>query len=151
MTSDVANPQSGPVLTGFSHLSLSVTDLDRTLGFYRDVLGAPVLAEPYDSGPRFKGRTALVLVGALGLDLQQHDTNDGALFDAARTGLDHLAFSAESMTDLEGWADRLERAGVEHSPVRQAGPGFMFDFEDPDGIQLEFYFTDPALPITFTT
>lgn len=43
MTSDVANPQSGLVLTGFSHLSLSVTDLDRTLSFYRDVLGAAQL------------------------------------------------------------------------------------------------------------
>ena len=138
-----------PALTGISHLSLSVRDLDRSLAFYRDVLGAPVLAEPYVS-PHFEGgRIALVLIGVTGLDLQEHARNDGHRFDPAHSGLDHVAFTAESMADLEAWAARLDRAGVHHSPIREAGSGAMFDFQDPDGIQLEFYFLDRSRPLVF--
>jgi glyoxylase I family protein len=137
-------------VTPVSHLSLSVTDLDRSLAFYRDVLGAPVLAAPYDGEPQFKGRIALVLIGAVGLDLQEHADNTGEPFDPDHTGLDHLAFSVESRHDLERWAGLLDEAGVAHSPLRDAGPGTMFDFQDPDGIQLEFYFLDPTRPLAFT-
>jgi catechol 2,3-dioxygenase-like lactoylglutathione lyase family enzyme len=59
--------EPAPDLAGLNHLSLSVTDLDRSIAFYRDVLGAPVLAEPYDGAPQFEGRIALVLAGTVGL------------------------------------------------------------------------------------
>jgi len=137
-----------PALTGFSHLSLSVTDLDRSLAFYRDVLGAPVMAEPYVH-PRFEGRLALVLVGGTGLDLQEHARNDGEKFDPARTGLDHLGFSAESMAELEAWAARLDDARIRHSLIREVDSGAVFDFQDPDGIQLEFFFLDLSRPLVF--
>jgi len=139
-----------PALSGFNHLSVSVTDLDRSLAFYRDVLGATVLAEPYDGTPQFDGRIALVLVGTVGLDLQEHEQNDGAPFDPVRTGLDHLGFNAASAAELDLWVRLLDEAGVGHSPIREAGPGLMFDFQDPDGIQLEFFFIDPDRPTTFT-
>jgi glyoxylase I family protein len=125
-----------------NHLSLSVADLERSLAFYRDLLGTPVLVEPYD-GVRFAGRIALVRIGSLGVDLQEHAANSDERFDPARTGLDHLGFAAASRAELDGWAARLDDAHVKRSPIRDIDVGFMFDFEDPDGIQLEFLFVDP--------
>jgi glyoxylase I family protein len=126
-----------------NHLSLSVADLDRSLAFYRDLLGTPVLVEPYD-GVRFDGRIALVRIGSLGLDLQEHTANGDERFDPARSGLDHLGFAAGSVAELEAWAARLDDARVQRSPIRDIEVGWMFDFEDPDGIQLEFLFVDPG-------
>jgi glyoxylase I family protein len=133
----------GPPIAGVSHISLSVTDLDRSLEFYRDLLGAPLLFEGFPDGEvTFPGRIACVLLGIVGLDLQQHDANEGERFDPSRAGLDHLALAVNAYAELEAWMSKLDEAGVAHSPIRQTGPAFMFDFCDPDGIQLEFVWVD---------
>jgi glyoxylase I family protein len=98
---------------------------------------------------------AIVALGATGLDLFEHVDNDQEPFDPARTGLDHLGFAAESMEELQAWADWLNRCGMHHSGVRDIVPGdtggiepepigAMLDFRDPDEIQLEFLFLDNA-------
>jgi len=142
MTDESGRPRQ----SGFSHLGLSVTDLDRTLAWYCDVLGAVVTVDPYP-GDRasFSGRMAILLVGTLILDLYQHTANGGERFDPPRTGLDHCAFRADSYADLEQWARWLDTKGVERSEIRETGGvGWMFDFVDPDGLQIEFLFLDQA-------
>jgi catechol 2,3-dioxygenase-like lactoylglutathione lyase family enzyme len=121
-----------------------VTNLERSLKFYRDLLGAPLLYEGFPNDEvTFAGQIACVLLGGVGLDLQQHDANMGAQFESSTTGLDHLALSVPTRGDLEAFATLLDEAGVVHSPIREAGPILMFDFCDPDGIQLEFCWSDP--------
>ncbi|HUP73567.1 MAG TPA: VOC family protein [Acidimicrobiales bacterium] len=62
-----------------------------------------------------------------------------------RTGLDHVAFLAESFEDLEAWARWLDAREVPHSEIRHAGSvATLFDFTDPDGIQIEFIFVNRA-------
>ena len=126
-------------LEALTHLSLSVTDLERSLAFYRDVLGLRVFAEPYD-GTVFEGREAMVLVGSTAICLQAHTANAGSSFDPTRTGLDHLAFQVATTEQLEDWAQRLTAHGVEHAGVRPL-PGFgsFIELRDPDGIQLELH------------
>jgi glyoxylase I family protein len=89
---------------------------------------------------------AVLLIGPHILDLYQHDANGGERFDPARTGLDHFAFIPDSYPDLEQWARWLDTKGVERSEIRevQGGLGGMFDFVDPDGLQIEFLFLDTA-------
>lgn len=130
---------SGPRISGFTHVSLSVSDLERSLGFYRDVLHLPVLREPYD-GTVFDGREAMVVAGRSALCLQAHALNDGEGFDPRRTGLDHLAFAVRSVDDLHDLASRLDDAGLEHSGVKPLpGFGHFIELRDPDGIQLELH------------
>jgi glyoxylase I family protein len=133
-----------PQQVGVSHLGISVADLDRTVTFYCDVLGATLARPPYGGdSASFSGRMALVYLGKLAIDLYQHAGNSKERFDPARTGLDHLALVAQSFEDLEGWAGWLDHHRVPHSEIRASGDvGAMFDFVDPDGIQLEFFFLD---------
>ena len=126
-------------LTRLTHLSLSVTDLDRSLAFYRDTLGLPVFVPPFD-GEVFDGREALLLVGGMALNLQAHERTSGDGFDPTRTGLDHLAFSVPTTDDLQSWAQHLTSRGVAHSGIKPVpGYGVMIELRDPDGIQLELH------------
>jgi glyoxylase I family protein len=104
-----------PSITGITHVSLSIGDLDRSLAFYQGVLGLPYLIEPFEV---FEGREAILLFPSeLGLCLQQHRGNPVASFDARRTGLDHLSFQVVSAEMLEAWSSRLDAFRIEHSGV----------------------------------
>lgn len=130
-----------PALSGISHLSLSIRDLDASVAFYRDILGLTVFVEPYD-GEVFAGRQALLLAGRVVVGLQQHDANEGVPFDPTRTGLDHLSFHVASREELDAWSAWLDDGDVEHSEVKQVGDlGWMIELRDPDGIQLELFAT----------
>lgn len=120
-------------------MSLSVSDLDASLRFYRDVLGLRILADPYD-GEVFEGREAMLLAGRTALCLQCHAANTGAKFDPSHTGLDHIALAVASSEDLEAFADHLTSQGIEHSGVK-ALPGFgdFIELHDPDGVLVELH------------
>jgi len=133
--------EGAPAIKGVSHVSLSVSDLEQSLAFYRDVLGLAVLVEPFD-GLVFEGREAMLLAGRIVLNLQAHAANDGSHFDPRRTGLDHLAFHVSDQVALTAFADRLNERGVEHSEVKRVpGYGWMIELCDPDGIQIELFTT----------
>jgi hypothetical protein len=77
------------------------------------------------------------------MDINQFSGHDGTGFDVTRTGLDHLALTAGSRDALEDRACWLDANDIARSAIREIpGPvvGAMFDFVDPDGIQLEFIF-----------
>jgi glyoxylase I family protein len=134
-----------PDQVGLSHLGLSVSNLDRSISFYCEVLGAILARAPYrGDSPAFSGRMAVVVIGSLVMDLYEHSSNGDDRFDPTSTGLDHLALVAQSAEDLQRWMRWLDLQKVEHSEVRTAqGMGSMFDFNDPDGIQWEFLYLDP--------
>ena len=108
------------------------------------MLGGQVDREPNPGDSTdFAGQMALVRFGSIGLDLFEHGANQREMFTPTRTGLDHVAFSTSSIDELERWAARLDAMAVSRSPIRNAdGVVTMFDFCDPDGIQLEIVFLD---------
>ena len=135
-----------PAIAGVNHVGISVTDLERSIRFYCDVLGAAMVRKPFGGDRGFSGRMAVLALGSHILDLFEHTANEGEHFAPARTGLDHIGLSATSTDELNAWADWLDRCDVKHSVIREVekNMGAMFDFVDPDGIQLEFLYIDTA-------
>jgi glyoxylase I family protein len=125
-------------IKGFTHVSLSVTDLDRSLAFYRDVLGLPVFVDRFD-GSAFDGEEIMLLAGRTALCLQAHRETTGERFDPRRTGLDHVALAVESIEEL-GIRRAAHERGIEHSgilPITRFG--HFIELRDPDGIQVELH------------
>ena len=60
-------------------------------------------------------------------------------FDPTVTGLDHLAFTVPTRSDLEAWVEHLEKKGITHSGIIDVPPGGILNFKDPDGIALAFF------------
>lgn len=130
-----------PPVSGLHHLSLTVSDLDRSVPWYCDVMGFRQLGEDHHVE---EGRT-VVLTQRTGfvLLLQEHKAHEGSTFSEFRPGLDHLAFRVPDRRALEQWRDRLEGHRVEVQPVLEEEYGTVLIFRDPDRIQLEL-FVDPA-------
>ncbi|MFC9295852.1 VOC family protein [Streptomyces sp. NPDC057011] len=124
----------GTLRTG--HVGLNVTDLDRSLAFYRDALGFALLGEGKEEGRRF---AFLGQDGELVLTLWQQA--EGAFVPAA-AGLHHLAFSTGGIEEVREYEARLRELGVEFAydgvvaHREGAASGGIF-FHDPDGIRLE--------------
>ncbi|GGY30890.1 VOC family protein [Streptomyces omiyaensis] len=119
-----------------AHIGINVTDLDRSLRFYGEALGFEVIGSGDADGRRhaFLGRG-----GSLVLTLWQQAEGG---YDAARAGLHHLAFEAESIEKVREAEARLKALGVPfaHDGVvahrEGAASGGIF-FHDPDGTRLE--------------
>ena len=127
-----------PTALATGHVGLNVTDLDRSLTFYRRALGFEVQAEGTDADRRwaFLGRDGKLLV-----TLWQQA---GDAYGAGRAGLHHLSFQVESIEDVEDVQAALDELGAEflYDGVVPHGEGVSSGgifFTDPDGIRLEVY------------
>lgn len=134
-------------IRGLFESHLTVADLDRSVAFYRDILGLP-LASVFPSR-----RVAFHWVGAPGhAMLGLWETGTGP----QRMSL-HIAFTVE-LRDLLTAADRLRLAGIapldmDANPVSEPVvlawmPAAALYFRDPDGNLLEFLsmLSDEPLP-----
>jgi catechol-2,3-dioxygenase len=127
-----------------NHAVLYVRDLERSLEFYRDILGFL----PIPMGPAgFSGAAFLQAPGSTNdHDLGLFAIGAGAApSGAGRTsvGLYHLAWEVDTLSDLAELADRLSAAGAlvgssDHSTTKSLYA------QDPDGIELEIAWIVPA-------
>ena len=124
-----------------AHLRLTVTDIERSRHFYESVFGWPVLLEiPAGADEATRARYDFLFGGVI------YDMGHGLLglrpagadvFDENRTGLDHLAFKVDGVTDIRSAAAHLDELGIAHEPVKDIGPAYILEFRDPDNIALE--------------
>jgi len=124
-------------ISGIHHISLTVTDIERSVPWYVEVFGFEKLME--EQHPDGSGYA--VVLGppdwSLCVGLHVHATNDRARFAEARTGLDHVSFLVSGHAELQAWEAHLGALGIEHSPIADR-PGYsVLVFRDPDHIQLE--------------
>src|SRR4051794_3298198 len=137
-----AAPAPPAAVPSIHHLSLTVTDLARSLAWYSDLLGlVKIMDEPHEGGH------AIVLMQpevGLFVGLHQHVANGGEAFAETRTGLDHVSFAVPDRAALVAWQQRLHERGVVHSPIADVSYGSVLVLRDPDNIQLEFI--APAQP-----
>ena len=144
----------------FSHIGLSVPDLDRAVEFYRDVLGFYVIMPPTlitDDGTDIGvmcndvfgegwGRVRiahLATADRIGFELFEFPENEkpGNNLPYRQVGLFHFAIQDP---DIEGLLERIVAAGgKQRMPVRKYHPGDkpyrMVYVEDPFGIVFELY------------
>lgn len=132
------------------HIRLAVTDVQRSVAFYTEVLGFDVAVDappPSDDEHHeslvdsLQGGVILmhegIFIGLRPVDAERATAGDR--FDPLRVGLDHVSFSVPTRADLDVAMRRLEERGVQHGPIRELVPlGLSFlAFFDPDGIALE--------------
>ncbi len=126
-----------PAIRHVLESALYVDDLDRAVGFYRDVLGLEIESR----GPRL---TAMKAGGAtLLLLFLRGGTTQGVTFYGGRipphdgAGPIHVGLAIEG-GELEAWERRLAEHGVEvESRVSWERGGKSLYFRDPDGHSLE--------------
>jgi len=120
------------------HVGINVTDLDRSVTFYRDALGFEPLAVNSEGEHRY---AFLGTGGTLRLTLWQQ--SDGR-FSPETPGLHHLSFEAASIEEVRTVEAALKALGTEfaHDGVVAHGEGTASGgifFTDPDGTRLEVY------------
>jgi catechol 2,3-dioxygenase-like lactoylglutathione lyase family enzyme len=129
-----------PISTGFNHVATLTTDMNRTVHFYEDALGAEVRGEvlPRDDHPWMKvvdigGGAALNIFEVAAEEIIGERRRQGH-----RGAVDHFAFAVDSRATLERVSERLSAAGAQEvGEVQQLGTTLSVFFRDPDGMELE--------------
>ncbi|MGW1339979.1 VOC family protein [Kribbella sp. NPDC002412] len=120
-----------PSFSGIDHLSLTVTDLDRSERFYTEVLGLMPLM---DFGI---ARTYIDRPTSFIQSLVKHEAGTAKPFSELHTGLDHIGLNAASRDELVEWERRFDEYGVTYTPIRDMEFASHLNFRDPDNIALE--------------
>lgn len=129
------------VVAGYHHVSLTVTDLARSMRWYEQVLGARKVADRTGEGWI---RSVMRSDGGLTVGLTVHEGGpaDGR-FDHRHVGLDHFAIACADADVVRDWVDHLDALGVTHGPVEEPGYATVVTARDPDGIAVEFFAPAP--------
>jgi catechol 2,3-dioxygenase-like lactoylglutathione lyase family enzyme len=142
-------------VTRIDHVGITVSDVDRALGFYRDLLGLRVIADQIVSESEV---AELLGLDSVQLRIADLDSGDGRIveliqyleplgrritYESSDSPTTHIAFT---VGDLATVGERLTRAGatiVSRRPIAISEPGGSFDgavclyVRDPDGVILE--------------
>jgi catechol 2,3-dioxygenase-like lactoylglutathione lyase family enzyme len=125
-----------PVLDGVHHLKLPVTDLGRSIAWYRERLGYDVELEFTEDGA-LAGVAMRHPNGGPRLALRR----DPARCSAA-AGFDYFSIGVPDKQEIDALADRLTRLGDSHAGVHFASIGWILPgLHDPDGHEVRFYTT----------
>jgi catechol 2,3-dioxygenase-like lactoylglutathione lyase family enzyme len=135
--------ENAPVLAGIHHVKLPVTDLARSLEWYRSRLGYQVQLEFVEQGTLMGCALAHP---AGGPDLALRLDPDRA---RAAAGFDYFAIGVSDKAGMDRLAGRLDELGQAHAGVHRATMGWILpEVLDPDGHALRFYtiehHTDPT-------
>ncbi|MFV2084444.1 VOC family protein [Micromonospora sp. LOL_021] len=127
-----------------NHAVLYISSLDRSLAFYRDVLGFSVVPMTPDG---FSGAAFLQAPGStndhdLGLfEIGGHAAPSGA--GRGTVGLYHLAWEVDTLDELELLATRLAAAGALVGTSDHGTTKSLYG-RDPDGLEFEVVWLVPA-------
>ncbi len=129
---------------GVNHLAMVTNDMEKTVRFYRDVLGMDVVGT---IGGEVGGKPMRHYFFSLGTGscIAFFEWTDVELPASKPSGepasgrqFDHVSIGVESEEDLLGLQKRARAAGVPASDLVDHGAMRSIYFEDPNGISLEF-------------
>ena len=134
-----------PAINGFGHIDLTVSDVERSVRWWEDVMGFKLAVTDQRQG--FKVCNVLHPSSLFAIGLVEHSDRATDRFDERALGLDHLALRVPDRAALDAWAKHLDHLGIAHSGVQEENGGPLIVFRDPDNIQLELWAFDPALVV----
>ena len=131
----------------FNHVGISVSDIERSIGFYRELLGMEQLCEVFPFGgeqfsqimdiPGVEGRMCMIGRGSLQLELFEFSNPEPAgknpEYPVSDRGYSHFGVEVD---DIDATYEKLRAADVRiHSPVMTfVGGGMRAAYcRDPDG------------------
>jgi catechol 2,3-dioxygenase len=120
------------------HVHLKVADLERAIGFYRDVLG-------FELTQRYGDQAAFLSAGGYHhhIGLNTWESEGGAPPPPRSTGLYHLAILYPTRAELADALRRLMKAGVPLDGASDHGVSEALYLRDPDGNGVELYWDRP--------
>jgi len=139
------------MINGIHHTSFTVSDMERSIRFYRDILGMRVTWDSKAAGVPFKGPIADKVTGCPGteqrlvflatgdsrIELVEYTPTGKPLVDnkAGDTGSAHVCFKTDNIQKLH--QKLLENKVRLHCDPQDIGFAKVMYFRDPDGIVLE--------------
>jgi catechol 2,3-dioxygenase-like lactoylglutathione lyase family enzyme len=126
-----------PTLDGVHHVKLPVTELDRSIDWYRSRFGYQVVIVFRSEGKR-GGVTMAHPDGGPMLGLVESPEKA-----RAAAGFDYFSVGVPDRARLVALAEHLTRLGEQHAGVHFATAGWILPMlHDPDGHEIRFYSTE---------
>ena len=130
--------------TRIGHVHLKVADLERALGFYRDVLG-------FEVTQRYGSQAAFLSTGGAKrpngyhhhIGLNTWESRGGSPPAPGTTGLFHSAILYPTRAALADALQRLQRANIPLDGAANHGVSEALYLRDPDGNGVELYWDRP--------
>lgn len=144
------------MISGMNHVGISVADLDRSIEFYRNILGMEVVAQAEFAGEAYErvlgltgvtGKAALLRLNSMQLELFQFNHPIPQQADPNRPVSDHgITHFCIQVTDIHSEHLRLAAAGVRFHCAPQVffGGALATYGRDPDGNVFELLDTGKA-------
>ena len=129
---------AAPADTRIGHVHLQVTDLDKALGFYRDILGFRVMQ-------RFGNQAAFIAAGGYHhhIGLNTWNSLGGPPARKHGAGLYHTAILYPTRADLAQAVRQLQAANYPITGSADHGVSEAIYLDDPDGNGVELYWDRP--------
>jgi glyoxylase I family protein len=125
-------------LTGLHHITLISADLERSIAFYRDVLGLGIVRDrPSDDDPGVRHVWFGAVDGTPGrlVSIMEYPHLPAGVVGTGST--QHFALAVETVEELDAWRTYLVDQNVECSEVFDRGGFRSLYLRDPDGHVIE--------------
>ena len=139
------------MINGIHHACFTVSNMERSILFYRDILGMKVLWDSVEARVRYKGEISDRITGCPGteqhivylgigkdfLELVEYTPEGKPLVNnrASDVGAAHVCFKTENIQEL--YEKLVANGGVVHCTPQKGISNWVMYFRDPDGIILE--------------
>ena len=121
-------------IAGIHHITLLVADVERSLAFYRNLLGMRLVKQTVNdddqSARHFIFGDAEGRPGTLITCLEYPDLDEGTV---GRGSTHHFALAVESEAELAAWRDYLISRGIPTTEVMDRSDFKSIYLRDPDG------------------
>lgn len=122
-------------LTHIQHVKVPVSDLPRSVRWYRALLDLELTYEFREDGV-LRGASLLHRGGGFSIALRDRRAIPGR---PELRGFDPFAVGVASRQTLDELVERCDGLGVEHRGVEERVDGSVLDVADPDGTVVRFY------------